>query len=609
MRRAQDASPRRPLRAQRDGRVVRGSHPAPRGGRTNGYDPSRRYRLIMVAIVVLALAVSGKLMWVQGLNSQALAQQARDARLYEREITALRGDISDRNGDVLATSVERYDIWVNQTQITDYRKDDDDARVKGPKAAAIDLAPVLGISPDDLEDILTGNAGFKYVKRKVEPQVRDAVQAMRIPGIGSDRVQERLYPSGQVAANVIGFTGSDGTALAGAELTLDKELRGTNGKVQYERGAGGQAIPTAEHSQTPAIEGKDVQLTIDRDIQYRAQEIIAQTVQKWGAAGGSIVVLNVHSGDVLGLADYPTYDPNNPGDSDAKYRGNQSISNVFEPGSTGKLFTMATLLNEGKATIGDQLKVPSTKVFRGERIKDSHPHPVMNYTLAGVLRNSSNVGTVELATRVDPSTRYDYLRAFGLGEPTGVELPGESAGILHPVDQWRGRTVFTTTFGQGYAVNALQMTSAVGTFGNDGVRVQPRVVKSVRDEEGNVQPQPPGKSVRVVSPETAADMLRLLDNDVKDQPGVSGVVPHYATGAKSGTAEASDGTYTSSFIGMAPIDDPDIVVGVFVYGVNGFNSGTEVASPAFSEMMSYTLQSESIAPTGVKGVELENEWK
>lgn len=605
MARGHSAAPRRPSRPARDGRASRKRQNL----RSNGYEPFRRYRLIIALILIFGVLVSGRLLWVQGLNSHALAEQARKQRLYERNITALRGDILDRDGDVLATSVERYDIWVNQQQIVDYLKKDEKAAEKGPKAAAKQLAPVLGMSVPELEKVLTGDAGFKYVKRKVEPQVRDAIKALKIPGIGSDRVQERIYPSGQVAGNILGFTSSDGEALAGAELTFDKDLKGKNGKVVYERGAGGQAIPSAERSETPAVEGKNVQLTTDRDIQYRAQELIAAKVQEWKAQGGSIVVLDVHTGEVLALADYPTYDPNQPGKADGKYRGNQSISNIFEPGSTGKLLTVAGLIDEGKAKVTDRLKVPYTKDFGGEKIKDARPHPVMNYTLAGVLKHSSNVGTVELGNRQAPQKRYEYLKKFGLGTKTGVELPGESGGLLYPANKWQGRVKYTTTFGQGYAVNALQITSAIGTFGNDGVRVEPRVVKSVVSEDGQTRPLPPGKATRVVSPEAAKTMLTLMDNDIDDTPGKAGSVPHYAVGGKSGTAENPDGTYTASFIGMAPISDPDVVVGVFVYGIDGFNSGTKVAAPAFSDMMSYTLQARSVAPSGVKGAELENEWK
>ena len=592
----------------------RGAHPDSRvrsraaTARPNGYDPSKSYRFIVVCVILISFVIAMRLIWVQGVNSHSLAEQARAARTHERVITALRGDILDRNGEVLATSVERYDIWVNQRQVAEYRPSAEQGAAQGPGAAAAQLAPVLGMSVEDLEEVLTGESGFRYVAKTVDPQVNDAVLGMRIPGIGSDRVQQRLYPSGEVGANVIGFTGADGTALAGAELTFDEQLRGTDGKVVFERGAGGQAIPTAQRSETPAVDGYDVQLTIDRDIQYKSQEVIARTVQEWGAAGGSIVAIDIATGEILALADYPTYDPNNPGATDAQYRGNQSISNVFEPGSTGKLFTLAGLINEGDASLEDRLVVPHTKSFGGESIKDALPHPDKNYTLAGILKNSSNVGTVELANRQDLETRYEYLRAFGLGEATGVELPGESAGIVHPPGDWQGRTAYTVAFGQGYAVNALQMTSAVGTFGHDGVRVQPRIVRASGVDAQTLRAEQPPASTRVVSSETATTMLQLMDNNVADDGSQNGWIPHYAVGGKSGTAQVPDGSYTSSFIGMAPIDDPQIVLGVFVYGIQGFQSGSQVAAPAFSEIMGYTLQSRSIAPTGVPGLELENEW-
>lgn len=599
---------RAPSRPRPDGRPPRPAQAAARA-RSNGYEPFRRHRPVLVLVLLAALVVSGRLVWVQGLNSAALADQAREARSYTRTISALRGDIVDRDGEVMATSVERYDLWVNQVQLADYTPSKDEGAPTGAEAAAVQLAPLLDMSVGELQELLTGDAGFKYVKKTVDPRVNKAVLALRIPGIGSDRVAQRLYPAGQVGGNVIGFVGADGTALAGAELTFDDKLRGTDGEVQYERGAGGQVIPTGETREVEAIDGRDVQLTIDRDLQYRAQEIIAGTVGEWGASGGSIVILDVSSGEVLALADYPTYDPNNPGATPAEFRGNQSISNVFEPGSTGKLFTMAGLIDRGDATISDRLTVPHTKSFGGEDIKDAVPHPVMQYTLAGVLKNSSNVGTVELAGRQDLQTRYDYLRAFGLGSLTGIQLPGESAGIVHTPDQWTGRTAYTTAFGQGYSVTALQMTSAVGTFGNDGVRVEPRVVSAIRGSDGSLQPLEPGRSTRVMSSETAATMLQLMDNNIADDGGSSASVPHYAVGGKSGTAQVPDGTYTSSFVGMAPVDDPSIVIGVFVYGIHGFNSGSTVAAPAFSDIMSYALQARRVAPTGVEGVELDNEWE
>ncbi|MFC0675493.1 peptidoglycan D,D-transpeptidase FtsI family protein [Brachybacterium hainanense] len=557
-------------------------------------------------LLIAVMALSGRLIWVQGLDASARAQVAVDARTKTRVITALRGDITDRDGVVLASSVERYDLWVNQHQVVDYLKNDKKADVKGIDAAAEKLAPLLGWSVADTKERLTGDKGFQYLVKNVDPAVRDAVIALKIDGIGSDRVSDRIYPAGSVGGNVLGFVGSDGEALAGTELSFDDYLSGTNGSKKYERGAGGQIIPTGVIEETPAVDGQDVVLTIDRDLQWKAQQILASAVADNGGTGGSAVVLRPSTGEVLALADAPTYDPNDPGATAPEYRGNQSISNIFAPGSTGKLFTMAAALEEGTVTPESQYEVPAVRYFDGHRIKDSHYHPDQRLTLAGVLRNSSNVGTVQVAETISPQTRYDYMHRFGLGQKTGVDLPGESAGILRPADQWKGRDLYTTSFGQAYSVTALQMVSAVGTFANDGVRVQPTLVSGVREEDGSLRRLGEPEQTRVISSPTAETMVALMENSADGTRNAT--VKNYAVAGKTGTAQVEDGTYTASFIGFAPADDPDLVIGVFVYGLPTFISGSTAAAPAFSQLMEYSLQNQGIPPTGVAPRTLENEW-
>lgn len=570
-------------------------------------EPSTRHRLLIVMVMVAVLALSGRLVWVQGLDATALAQEAVEQRTVTRVIPAMRGDIVDRRGEVLASSVERYDMWVNQLQVDQYTGYGDDDPLEGVEAAARDLAPVLGWSTAKTREALTGERGFQYLAKGVEPAVRDAAMSLKIPGIGSDRVPERIYPAGAVGGNVLGFVGDDGTAWAGTELTFDEQLRGTDGRTSYERGAQGQIIPTGKQETTKAVDGSDVALTIDRDLQWKAQQVAASAMESWGATGASAVVLNARTGEVLALAEHPTYDPNDPGAADEEYRGNRAISDVFEPGSTGKLFTFAAAIEEGAVTPESQYEIPYEMWFEGERVKDSHQHPEQQLTAAGVLKNSSNVGTVQIAENVSPEVRYDYLRAFGLGERTGIELPAEAAGVVHPVSQWSGRTRYTTAFGHGYSVNALQMVSAVGTFANDGVRVQPSLIQGVRQADGSIKPLGEPEQTRVVSSETAATMRELMDNAVDDDEHAA-AISGYAVAGKTGTAQVPGGTYTASFIGFAPADDPELVVGVFVFGLNGFISGSRAAAPAFSELTAFALQNQGIAPTGQPGRELENEW-
>lgn len=581
--------------------------PPPRLGR-----PTTRHRLMVVAIMLAILALAGRLVWIQGLDSTALAAQAQEQRMAKHTIPALRGDILDRDGTVLATSVERYDVFVDQRQVKDYLATDSTASEKGVPAAAKRLAPILGWTVQDTQAKLTGDRKFLYLSKGVDPAARDAILDLQIPGIGADRVADRIYPAGQVGGNIIGFVNGSGAPQGGVEKADDSVLAGRAGETRYERGAGGQIIPTGVQQTTPAVDGKDVVLTIDRDLQWKAQEQIATTVQHFGADGGSIVALNAHTGEILALADYPTFDPNDVGATDPKYRGNQSISNIFDPGSTGKLFTMASAIDQGTVTPASQYTVPYTMEFRGNRIKDSHHHETQQLTLAGVLKNSSNTGTVQIAETLDPKVRYQYLRAFGLGQRTGVELPSESAGLLPKPEKWTGRTRYTTAFGQGYSVTALQVVSGISTFANGGVRVSPTIVKGVKEADGSIRPVDAPTQTRVVSSQTAATMVQLMDNDVDDDGKQNADIPQYAVAGKTGTAQAisADGkmTYTASFIGFAPADHPDIVVGVFVYGLKSFIPGNTAAAPTWSSFMQYALQNQRIAPTGKPGAQLPVEW-
>lgn len=568
--------------------------------------PTVRHRLLVVGVMLAILLLAGRLVWVQGLNAGALAAQAVEDRTTKRVIPALRGDIVDRDGTVMATSVQRYDLWVNQKQVGEYKPADRPSH--GVKAAAEDLAPIFGWTVDETQAKLTGDKGFQYLLKDVDPAVRQAVMDKGIPGIGSDPVARRIYPGGQVGGNLLGFVGSEGKAMAGVESSDDKVLRGKDGYTQYERGAGGQIIPTGHQETSPAVDGSSVLLSIDSDLQWKTQEVLAAAVDQFGGSGGSAVVLNARTGEVLTLADYPTFDPNDYGRADPDLLRVQSISNVFEPGSTGKLFTMAAALDQGKVSLESNYTIPYTMNFQGERIKDSHEHETQQLTLAGVLKNSSNVGTVQVSETLSPQTRYDYLRSFGLGQKTGIELPAESAGIVHPADDWTGRMRYTTAFGQGYSVTALQVTSAVGAFANDGVRVQPTIVKGTREADGTVTASPAPEQHRVISSQTAETMLKLMDNDIPDDGTQNASVPDYAVAGKTGTAQTGNNEYTASFIGFAPADDPEIVVGVFVYGLKTFIPGNTAAAPAFSQIMQYALQTQGIAPTGRPGTELTNEW-
>ena len=438
------------------------------------------------------------------------------------------------------------------------------------------------------------------------PEVAREVRKLGLPGINVDRVAERVYPNGALAGNVLGFVNSNGVGLDGLEKQLDDRLTGTAGKETYERGRKGQAIPGGYSKDIPARQGESVALTLKSDVQYRAVSALDAQVKATGADSGSVVVYDVKTGEIYALADSGSVDPNHPGD----WKGgslSSAISDVFEPGSTGKVITMAAILDGHVATPTSQFQVPYAYSPDGkETFHDSHEHGVQNLTLAGILAESSNTGTVMVGQNVPVQTRYDYLEKFGFGQKTGIEMPGESVGILHPVDSWQRRDKFAVLFGQSLSVTALQATQVFATIGNGGVRVQPHIIKGWTAADGTYTPTPTAKATQVVSPETAQTVLTMMEGVVDDGTGSSAAIPGYRVAGKTGTAQAwmSNGTQgiTASFIGVAPADNPRIAVAVILHNPSSSVYGGTVAAPVFSDVAGYTLGVLGVAPSGTTAI-------
>ena len=560
---------------------------------------------MVVVLFVMSLFV-GRLVQLQGLDASALAEDALGNRLVKTRLPALRGDITDAGGVVLAHTVERRDITVDQRLVPDYSVESGGGlRTVGVDGAAADLAPLLDISEADLREALRGQEKFAYVAKNVTPEVWRQVVALGIPGILSERTSERIYPAGPVAGNLLGFISADGRPLAGLEMTRDGVLAGTDGTRRYERGGDGQMIPTGKRADVAPIPGGDVRLTLDRDLQWYAQQAITAQVGKSGAEWGQALVIEVETGRILALAESPTVDPNDPGAAAPEDRGSRALSEVIEPGSTAKVVTAAAALEEGLVTPQDRFEVPYLYTTEnGQTFKDSHAHGIEHLTFAGILGKSSNTGTVMVGSQMSRETRHEYLSRFGFGQPTGLGFPGETNGILAAPEDWDGRQQFTVLFGQGVAVNALQSAQVFATIANDGVRMTPRLVEGTRSADGAWTPQPTGEPTRVVSPETAQQVRTMLEGAVSEQgTGENAQIPGYRVAGKTGTAEAPSprggySGYTGSFIGMAPAEDPKLVVAVIVQRPqNGYYGGT-VAAPVFQDVMSYALQARKIPPSG-----------
>ncbi len=595
-----------------------GAHPMrlPRLGH-----PQRRVRAMFLAVCLVLSLFAAQLLRLQALDASAMAADALGTRLTTVTTPALRGSVLDSDGAVLAASVERWNVVADQkvtAQWYRYVKDPATSKTRkitqGPAEAASALAPLLGLDVATLQAKLTGQRRYVVVAKKLTPEVWRRIDALDVGGIGGERTSERVHPAAGLAVPVTGWYTSDNKPLGGLEQMTDDELSGTPGASTYERDPSGRQIATGEIAGTPAVPGDDVTLTIDRDLQFKAEQALAAQVEKTGALSGTLVAIEVKTGRILALANAPTFDPTATGAALTANLHNRALEDIYEPGSTVKVMTAAAVIEEGVATPASPFTVPYSVTRAGKAFHDSHQHPVEHLTLAGVLAQSSNVGTILAGERVPAATMHDYLTKFGIGVPTGLQYPGESRGILAPVDRWSGSQRYTVLFGQGVSVNAVQAAGVYQTIANGGVHIEPTLVESVTRADGTVVTAPAPQTSRVVSAKTASQVVSMLEGVVsKDGTAPEAQIPGYRVAGKTGTAQRVNekgggyvgGGFTGSFIGMAPADDPQIVVAVTLQKpVNGYYGGT-VAAPVFKDVMSYALQDRQIAPTGSTAPRIE----
>jgi len=547
-------------------------------------NPRRRAGILLVFVLIVFTVFAGRLLEIQAFRGDALAAAAVDQRTTTVTVLADRGDILDARGVPLAITVESRHVTVDQTLVAD------------PLATAQSIAAILGTPAGPLVERLTGDRRFAYVVKDITPEQWRQIDELGLVGIYSERALERVYPSGDVAANVVGFVGGEaGGGLAGIEYAMDDRLGGIDGWRTFER-VSGVAIPGSAETVEAPQPGSPVQLTIDRDIQYVAQRALANEVMATGAESGSIVVMDPRTGDILALAAVPTFDANDPGAADEANRGNRAITDVFEPGSTSKVITVAAVLEEGGADANTMFDIPPTLDRGGKTFHDATDHGGYQWDLATILAQSSNIGTILAAETVPEDTVFSYFEKFGIGQPSGVGLPGESPGYLPPMDTWSATTFPTMAFGQGFSVNAIQMADVFSTIANDGVRMPARIIADPA--------LPSGEGVRVVSERTAKTIREMLERVVADggTAPMAGI-PGYRVGGKTGTAQVIDpecgcydGDTIGSFIGMAPIEDPELVIAVTIVKPKVTQMGGELAGPVFREVMTYALQAQRVAP-------------
>jgi cell division protein FtsI (penicillin-binding protein 3) len=566
----------------------------------------QRIRVLVLILAVVMFMFGLRLVQVQALQAGDYRERAVNEMEKVRTLQAPRGDITDINGVAFARSVAATSIVVDQTQITD------------PAKVAAFVAPILGMKVEEVQESLTGTRKWNMVARNAKPatwlklsaaldQYNSRFKAMspdRIIGFFPERSYVREYPSGNLIASLIGFVNHDGVGATGLESSMNSMIKGVDGKYSYANGYKAE-IPGSQSEIIPAQSGTSVRLTVDRDIQWVASKAIADVVKSTRALSGTVIVMDPKTGHILAHATAPTFDPNDTTKVSLIAMRNPSVLDVYEPGSTGKVMTVAAAMDEKKITPETVLTIPdklkrSTKVF-----KDHEPHPTQRLTTAGILAVSSNTGSIKIGEMISNDKLYEYLTKFGIGTKTGSGLPGESRGILPKVADWSGTTAPTVAFGQGYSVTAMQATSVFATLANDGVRVSPTVIAGTSDSSGNYTPSATRESVRVISPETAAKMRLMMESVVSaNGTAPSAAIPGYRVAGKTGTAQRIDDTcgcyrgYTASFIGFAPADKPAYVISVTIQDPKGIHWGGYLGGPVFKKVMSFVLQSKGIAPTG-----------
>jgi len=557
----------------------------------------------MVAIFGLLTA---QLIRVQVIQANHYQSKAANEMESTRVIPAPRGDITDINGVPFARSVAAISVVVDQTQISD------------PARVANFVAPILGLSVSEVQGSITGSRKYSMVLKNGRPilweqltqKIYEYNQSLdknqldkRIIGFFPERSYIREYPSGSLISSLVGFVRANGVGATGLEYSLNSMITGVDGRYSY-AGGNGAEIPGSQREIIDAKAGTSVRLTIDRDVQWVAAQAIAEAVKKANALSGTVIVMDPRTGAILAHATAPTFDPNNTKNLTQNLIRNPSVQDVYEPGSTGKVMTLAAALEEKRITPDTVFSVPYSIKRGGSTFHDHEKHPVQHLTSSGILAVSSNTGTIKIGELMSHDTLHDYLLKFGIGSKTGSGLPGESAGLLRKVSDWSGTTAPTIAFGQGYSVTAMQATSVFATIANNGVRVTPTVIAGTRDASGNFSPNKSQTTQRVISEDTAVKMRVMMENVVSAQgTAPTAAIPGYRVAGKTGTAmrynQKTGGYsgYTASFIGFAPADAPRYVINVTLQDPRNGHYGGALGGPVFKKVMTFVLQSKHVPPT------------
>lgn len=547
---------------------------------------NRRLALFMGFVVIFLIALLGRTFYVQVIAAPALREKLETQAVTTISLAAPRGEIRDRDGEILAISQEMATVYADPRHVDD------------PAEAAQALAPLLGISEEELMEKLSADCGFRYLARKVDPEVGDKVKALNLDGVWVCSEAKRVYPKGALAPQLLGFVGGDRDAgLAGLELQYDEVLAGEPGEAQVVHSLAGDRLATL--SVEPARPGQAVTLTIDADIQFETERVLAEVVEEFQAAKACAVVLAPGTGEVLAMANTPAFDTNDFAASSISEedRRNMVVTDQYEPGSTFKMVVAAAALEAGFVTPDTTFKLGRDITVYDVTVHEAHSGNLpetRELTVTEILAQSSNVGAVRLGLEVGKSRLVDMIRSFGFTQKLGIDYPGEVDGDMRPPEQWYGTTIANVPIGQGIAVTPLQLAAAYGAVANDGVLVQPHLARDL------VEPW----TRRVLSSSVAAQLREMLTVTVDDGTGRLARIEGYKVAGKTGTAQKVnekggyyDDRFVASFVGMAPADKPELVILVTVDEPTTEHLGAYVAAPAFARIAEFALKVLGIAPS------------
>jgi cell division protein FtsI/penicillin-binding protein 2 len=550
---------------------------------SSGRQANHRIRLLLTAFAFVFVIALARAAWLQGAQHDRLAAMAITQHRETIEVPAGRGTIYDRTGEPLAIGEQATTVYADPRNIVD------------PQRAAIVAGKALGLDADKLYPALKDRTkGFVYVARKADPTKAEALSKREIPGLGFYPEELRTYPQGAVAAHVLGFAGTDNHGLDGLERSLDKTLSGRPGFETIVKDPFGRAIDVV--TSRPERAGKNVTLTIDHQIQSNAEQILAKTVTSYKARGGAAIVMDPRTGAILAMANYPTFNSNDFSTASPDARRNRAVTDAYEPGSTFKIVTIAGALEDNVVSPASTLTLAPTIQVADRVIHEAHLRGTEVMSVKDILAQSSNVGTITIAEKLGQGELASWIDRFGFGHQTGVDYPGESSGLVLPLEKWSGSTIGTVPIGQGIAVTPLQMVSAYATIGNGGVRVTPHLVGKVGSKRMHG-----GKGHRVVSTHTADRMMAMFRDVVLEGTGTQAAIPGYTVAGKTGTAQKAENghyvtKYVASFVGLVPAKNPRLAILVMVDEPHGDIYGGSVAAPAFRDIARFDLQYLEVPP-------------